>query len=69
MLFNFLNKIEQKKGVLSQDYRNLFQSKQSIALIEEVCKRKYLKYSINKANSITGIFQVRLNYFISFLFI
>ncbi|CAF4115428.1 unnamed protein product, partial [Rotaria sordida] len=57
--------MEQKKGTLSQAYGDLFQSKQRIVLLEETKKRKYLKYSINKANSITGIFQVRLYYFIN----
>jgi hypothetical protein len=66
-----LKQTEAKKELLFEPYQNLFQSKQRTALLEEACKRKYQKYSINKSNHlnqtilkatpISGTLQVRLD--------
>ena len=46
-----LFKIETKKELLVEAHQNLFQSKQEIALLEEVHRRRYQKTNFNKSNS------------------
>jgi hypothetical protein len=68
-----------KKELLAEAYQNLFQSKQTIALLEEALRRKYqgkdfiqtnnLNQTSLKATPVSGILQVRLDDLLTLSFI